>query len=447
MTSKAKRQSNQGQGGDGSRGYSLFERRGTLGSQGGVKLLVPNGLRAALQAEERERLDRELAERDEQIARAAAKCVEDHNASDGQTAPARPILSPEQRKGEEAAAKARDQSLAQQVRWNIHAAAPRRWGGIERYPVFQTAEAMALYGRMARYSKEDRERYQRIYDHLCTSGHLRAITRPAGAALRQLAATQPHMAPVVEFVQDQIQLARRARKPLRIPPILLVGEAGIGKTHFAQGLAAALNAPLSIQRLDSDLTASLMLGSDRKWSNTQHGLLFELLALGLAANPVVVLDEIDKINRLDQRVQSSMYSLLEPVSAGRLRDISLEFELDASLVTWVATANDASRLDEPLRSRFKEFHIQVPTAEQCLVLAREVMRATIRKVAVRGFRVETNRLECDLAHLPARQIQQITREAMARALKAGRKSLERQDLPPGVLDDDEADGRNGGFLH
>jgi ATP-dependent Lon protease len=137
---------------------------------------------------------------------------------------------------------------------------------------------------------------------------------------------------------------------------------------------------------------------------------------------------------------------LEPVSAGRLRDISLEFELDASLVTWIATANDVNRLDQPLRSRLKEFHVQLPTAEQCLVLAREVMRATIGSVAVPGFRIETNRLERDLAHLPARQIQQITREAMARALKAGRKHLERRDLPPGVLDD-ESDGRSSGYLH
>jgi len=111
----------------------------------------------------------------------------------------------------------------------------------------------------------------------------------------------------------------------------------------------------------------------------------------------------------------------------------LEFEFDASLVTWIATANDATRLDNPLRSRFKELHIQIPNAEQCLVLAREVITATIRDIGA-GFGVETARLERYVAHLPARQIQQLTREAMARALKAGRTSLQRQDLPPALLD-------------
>jgi len=160
-----------------------------------------------------------------------------------------------------------------------------------------------------------------------------------------------------------------------------------------------------------------------------------------------VLDEIDKINRTTHKVQSSLYSLLEPVSARQLRDISLEFEFDASLVTWIATANDPTRLDVPLRTRFKEFHIQVPNAEQCLVLAREVIRATIRDTSVRGFSVETCRLERYVAHLPARHIQQLTREAMARALRAGRTSLQRQDLPPALLDSDPSHGGAIGYLH
>jgi hypothetical protein len=57
-------------------------------------------------------------------------------------------------------------------------------------------------------------------------------------------------------------------------------------------------------------------------------------------------------------------------------------------------------------------------------------------------------LERHLAHLPAREIQQATREALARALKAGRKHLERRDLPEHVLDGEApADGQRQNYLH
>ena len=397
-----------------------------------IPLLVPAHLRKAWEAEElakeeltRLRAEQEVAERDA-------------GRSSSQTESA--LF----KKGD-SLAKPAEASSKQKAIWSTHAR--KRPRGVGHYPVFDPAQALALHGRIGRYHKEDRQRFERIYDHLSASGHLRTVAKPSEEALQHLAATQPHMAEVVDFVLDQVGLARHARKPLRLVPILLVGEAGIGKTHFAQCLAKALSAPVSIQRLDSDLSGALMLGSDRKWSSSQHGLLFELLALGSTANPVVLLDEIDKINRTEHNVQSTLYSVLEPVSAKHLRDISLEFELDAGLVTWIGTANDATRLDEPLRSRFKEFHIQVPTAEQCLVLAREVVSATIAEVGVRGFSQLTNRLECDLAHLPARQIQQITRQAMARAVSAGRMSLQRQDLPGGVLGVDRSDGAADAYLH
>lgn len=427
-------------GSDPACGFAIHACGEPDGEYNAVRLLVPISLHNAFEAERRARdeLERHLeskeADREDDETRLSARNP-------------RPPKSLEARQKAQAAAEQAAETAAQQALWNGHAAAVRLAARRRNYPVFQPDQAMALYHRMGRYLKEDRERYQRVYDHMRANGNLRAVAHPSDAELQHLAVSQPHMAPVVEFVRTHIGLARCSRKPLRIPPMLLVGEPGIGKTHFAQALAKALAAPLSIQRLDSDLTGALLLGSDCKWGNSQHGLLFELLVLGSAANPVVVLDEIDKFNRPDHQVQASLYSLLEPVSACRLRDISLEFEFDASLVTWIATANDVTRLNEPLRSRFKEFHIALPNAEQCLVLAREVMTATIRDLDMRGFVVETNRMERHLAHLPARQIQQLTREAVAQAVLAGRTSLQRGDLPRSVLEADGADVSPDPYLH
>ena len=270
---------------------------------------------------------------------------------------------------------------------------------------------------------------------------LRDIALPESLeSLQILAEKQPHMKEVVNFVIAQINLAQLSHKPVRLQPMLLVGEAGVGKTYFAQALAQALATTVHILALDNDLTSSTFLGSDRKWSNSQQGMLFDAVVLGKHANPIVVLDELDKCQRTLSYGSpvTSLYSVLEPLSAKCVRDISLLFEFDASQVTWIATANDAIYLDPPLRSRFREFHIMPPNAEECLVLAAEVMKAAIQSVAVKGFKPDVS-LRRHLAHLPARQISQLTLEAVANAVTANRKQLRQQDFPRWLLDDTAAD--------
>ena len=82
-----------------------------------------------------------------------------------------------------------------------------------------------------------------------------------------------------------------------------------------------------------------------------------------------------------------------------------------------------------------------PAAAECLVLAEEVMRASIRSVGIRGFNADVS-LRRHLAHLPARQIHQLTLEAVANAVAADRKEL-RQVGFPGWLVEDEASGQGG----
>lgn len=73
-----------------------------------------------------------------------------------------------------------------------------------------------------------------------------------------------------------------------------------------------------------------------------------LLALGRQANPVTLLDVIDKASRY--RESTPFTFLVFPARAGQVLDISLNRELDASRVTWIATANDPDRIPESLWS-------------------------------------------------------------------------------------------------
>ena len=69
-----------------------------------------------------------------------------------------------------------------------------------------------------------------------------------------------------------------------------------------------------------------MLGSERRWSSMQPGILFDLVCLGTHANPIVILDEIDKGGSQRQwDPLAPLHTLLEPSTASKVRDISVDF--------------------------------------------------------------------------------------------------------------------------
>ena len=413
------------------------------------ELLVPSHLKGDLEAESKRRFKEREAEQDKltalEKAQAREEAISSYKASGGAGSTDSGTDNNSVKSKEQIELEKETQAWARIDQTDqTDQTGPTRLSR-HRYPVFKSEQALDLLKSQGKSDADQRARLDGIYRDLLQRGTtLREIARPKSLkALESLAQKQPHMKEVVHFVMAQINLARRSQKPVRLQPMLLVGEAGVGKTHFAQALAQALSTTLHIQALDSDLTSSVFLGSDRKWSNSQHGVLFETVVLGKHANPIIVLDEIDKPSRSMSYASpvSSLYSVLEPVSAKGVRDISLMFEFDASQVTWIATANTAMYLDPPLRSRFREFHIMPPTAAECLVLAEEVMRASIESVGIKGFKPDVS-LRRHLAHLPARQIYQLTLDAIANAVAADRKELRRVDFP-GWLFEDEAGGQGG----
>lgn len=304
-----------------------------------------------------------------------------------------------------------------------------------RFSVFKGSAATSLAN--ATGDESEVSRLQDIYDELTKrETTLRVVAHlPSLEPLRQLAIRQPHMKGVVDFVSRQLMLAAHSQVPIRLQPMLLLSEPGVGKTFFCQALAKALNTTIRIERMDSDITNSFLTGSDKKWSNTRHGALFEVLVRGEHANPVFLLDELDKAQRTRYGSPvDALYSVLEPLTGKCVRDISLEFEFDASLVTWIATANDARLIPEPLRSRFREFHIMPPSAEEALVLAYGVIDETIQNSGM-PYTTFDRRICRYVAHLPARRIFQLTLDAVAKVVTEGRSRLEKRDLPAELLDD------------
>lgn len=309
-----------------------------------------------------------------------------------------------------------------------------------QHPVYTPHELDNLRQRVSVMmpDKDLRRRDEQLVRQLSQAGLLRTIgvAPDIEAALETLRETQPHFSEVITLVRDQLLLARRAGRSPRIPPILLDGEAGLGKTHFAMALAQALGTSVRRIAFDTAISSATLMGSERRWGNTQIGALFELVCLGEHANPVVILDEIDKAESdRGHSALAPLHSLMEPLTATQVKDISADMAFDASLVTWLATSNNAAKLLPSLRSRFREFLIQRPDAEQAIRLARAVISATFSGMALPDFEAPPRSVAVALAHFNAREIHQATEQAIANAVVNGRQSLRISDLPARFRDE------------
>ena len=313
-----------------------------------------------------------------------------------------------------------------------------------QYPVYQFDAPGKLFARSGLNTpdKDIRKRDDELYRKMTASTMLRDIAMPKDVAqvLDTLRLSQPHFGAVIDLIRGQLLLGQKTSKTVRIPPILLDGAPGLGKTHFSLELAKALGTTVKRISFDSALTSATLIGSERRWANTQFGALFELICLGKHANPIVILDEIDKAGvRREWDPLAPLHTLLEPSTAKHVRDISVDFEFDTSMVTWIATSNRKQMLPDSLRSRFREFDIVRPNAQEAIQLASAVVAKSFEEMQLADFEPPDKQFVVSLAHLTAREITQAMAEALASAVDQGRNRLTLDDLPADVRSDDGDD--------
>lgn len=225
-------------------------------------------------------------------------------------------------------------------------------------------------------NQTDSERdYLRFLNQVENSGLLRRQQAlPPPADLLELIQRFPNFEAPLRFLAEQCAYAMLSTsRKFAANPILLVGPAGIGKTHFATALADILGTRSEVISMASQTCGFSLSGMDRGWSSARPGLVFNALLHGNTLSPLIVLDEIDKANQ-DARSDplGPLYSLLEPRTSGAYRDEYAGFPIDASKFFWLATANDVRNIPAPLLSRFKVFQIEEPSLAQIEAIAKQV---------------------------------------------------------------------------
>src|SRR5919197_3041826 len=220
----------------------------------------------------------------------------------------------------------------------------------------------------------------------------------------------------LEDIKDRIieHLAVMQLKPEAKSPILcFVGPPGVGKTSLGQSIARALGRAFERLSLGGMHDEAELRGHRRTYIGALPGRILQALRRAEANNPVLMLDEVDKLGR-DFRGDpaAALLEILDPAQNHTFRDNYLDLPFDLSKVFFITTANTLDTIPQPLLDRMEVLTLSGYSAEEKMEIARRYLIP--RQLQETGLTAEQFMLtDAALRHVIARY----TREAGVRQLE------------------------------
>lgn len=220
---------------------------------------------------------------------------------------------------------------------------------------------------------------------------------------------------IVEFFAVKELLLLRGKKDTNSKGTILCfyGPPGVGKTSLANSIAKALKRPLVRIALGGLEDVNELRGHRRTYLGAMPGRIVQGLIDAKEMNPVIVLDEIDKVGRSYRGDPTSvLLEILDPEQNVAFRDYYANFNIDLSQVIFIATANDITQIPAPLRDRMEFIQLNSYTPQEKLEIAKKyLIPQELKKHGILGaeFSINTNALK--------EVIEKHTREAGVRKLR------------------------------
>ena len=204
--------------------------------------------------------------------------------------------------------------------------------------------------------------------------------------------------------------------------LCFAGPPGVGKTSLANSIATALGRPLVRMALGGLEDVNELRGHRRTYVGAMPGRVVQGLIEAKSMDPVIVLDEIDKVGRsMRGDPTAALLEILDPEQNSKYRDYYLNFNIDLSKAIFIATANDVGRIPAALRDRMEFIGLNSYTPKEKFEIAkRYLIPQELKKHALkrREFSISDKALKI--------LIDEYTREAGVRNLRRRLASLMRK---------------------
>ena len=246
------------------------------------------------------------------------------------------------------------------------------------------------------------------------------VKKDLGHAEKVLNADHYGLEKVKERILEYLAVQQRSKK-LKGPILCLVGPPGVGKTSLGKSIAAATGREFVRMSLGGVRDESEIRGHRRTYIGSMPGKVIQSMKKVKATNPLMLLDEIDKLGA-DYRgdPSSALLEVLDPEQNSTFADHYMEVDYDLSNVMFVTTANSLN-IPGPLLDRMEVIRIAGYTEDEKI----EIAKAHLLPQAVEEHGLRSGEFELDETAI-RKIIRNYTREAGVRNLKREIASLARK---------------------
>lgn len=249
----------------------------------------------------------------------------------------------------------------------------------------------------------------------------------------------PNFLSVIDLIADSLSLRARMKAPLKLPPTLLMGAPGLGKTAFSKELAQRLGFEMSVRSLAEMSAAFVLIGGAASWSESRPGLIASLLAdMRDDLAPLLMLDELDKVrSNTNYPPDVALLGLFEAHTARAFREENLDLNLNLEPLSYLLTGNRLETIRPEILSRLQTAEIRLPTRAEMKDIVGSVDKV-LRKESPglrAAFEPLTEEVMLSLSVVPPRNLRAILHSGYARVArrdfrKAGKLVLTQADLRP-----------------